>query len=58
MTHPGYDGLVRETGEIRGAGEVAGYRVDAEEQDDPLRDVRHLLDRLYTAEGGSESTWS
>jgi hypothetical protein len=30
---------------IRGSGETGGYDVDGEP--DPLRDVRHLLDRLY-----------
>jgi hypothetical protein len=40
MTPPGFDGVIRGSGEA-----VAGYDVDGEP--DPLRDVRHMLDRLY-----------
>ncbi|MGI5152588.1 hypothetical protein ACQEVC_40485 [Plantactinospora sp. CA-294935] len=50
MTHPGSDGV------IRAGGEVAAYGFD-DEQDDPLRDVRHMLDRLYTADDGTESDY-
>ncbi|MEO3930696.1 hypothetical protein ABGB07_43655 [Micromonosporaceae bacterium B7E4] len=50
MTLPGSDGV------IRAGGETAAYGFD-DEQDDPLRDVRHMLDRLYAAEDGTESEY-
>lgn len=48
MTHPGFDGVIRGSGEV-----VAGYDVDGEP--DPLRDVRHMLDRLYTDDDSPDS---
>lgn len=49
MTHPESDGV------IRGAAEAVDRF--GEEEDDPLRGVRHMLDRLYAHEGGTESEY-
>lgn len=47
MTHPRYDGV------IRGVDEPAYPVSDGEE--DPLRGVRHMLDRLYADDNAPDS---
>lgn len=49
MTHPGSDGV------IRGAGEVVDPGFADDEEEDLLRGVRHLLDRLYAVEDASDA---